>query len=68
MKLLGKRIEKDKSVREHRVDDAFIVLTQAAQGYVVLRPEEDEDMWHLYNIIQEVSFIYYDRKCTLIPG
>ncbi|PAV20930.1 mRNA surveillance pelota [Pyrrhoderma noxium] len=22
-------------------------------GYVTLRPEEDEDMWHLYNLIQE---------------
>jgi len=22
-------------------------------GYAVLRPEDDEDMWHLYNIIQE---------------
>ncbi|EJD01231.1 uncharacterized protein FOMMEDRAFT_141911 [Fomitiporia mediterranea MF3/22] len=22
-------------------------------GYITLRPEEDEDMWHLYNLIQE---------------
>jgi hypothetical protein len=31
------------------------VLSKAAQGYVNLRPEDDEDMWHLYNIIQNVS-------------
>lgn len=24
------------------------------QGYVTLRPEDDEDMWHLYNLIQNV--------------
>ncbi|KAH9077318.1 pelota [Lactarius deliciosus] len=24
-------------------------------GYVKVRPEEDEDMWHLYNLIQEVK-------------
>lgn len=24
-------------------------------GHVTLRPEDDEDMWHLYNLIQEVS-------------
>lgn len=24
-------------------------------GYVTLRPQEDEDMWHAYNLIQEVS-------------
>ncbi|RPD67236.1 hypothetical protein L226DRAFT_477554 [Lentinus tigrinus ALCF2SS1-7] len=35
MKLIGKRIEKDKS------------------GHVTVCPEDDEDMWHLYNLIQE---------------
>ncbi|KAH9853551.1 eRF1 domain 1-domain-containing protein [Lenzites betulinus] len=35
MKLVGKRIERDRS------------------GYVTVRPEDDEDMWHLYNLIQE---------------
>ena len=24
-------------------------------GHVTLRPEDDEDMWHLYNLIQEVG-------------
>jgi stalled ribosome rescue protein Dom34 len=24
-------------------------------GSVTLRPEEDEDMWHAYNLIQEVT-------------
>lgn len=28
------------------------------KGYVTLRPEEDEDMWHLYNLIQEVRDIF----------
>ena len=23
------------------------------QGHVTLRPEDDEDMWHLYNLIQQ---------------
>ncbi|KAI0750755.1 eRF1 domain 1-domain-containing protein [Daedaleopsis nitida] len=35
MKLVGKRIEKDRS------------------GHVTVRPEDDEDMWHLYNLIQD---------------
>ena len=33
------------------------VLSKTAQGYVNLRPEDDEDMWHLYNIIQNVSSV-----------
>ena len=43
------------------------------QGYVNLRPEDDEDMWHLYNIIQEVRrshslgirTVRYLRVCLL---
>jgi stalled ribosome rescue protein Dom34 len=37
------------------------------QGYVSLRPEDDEDMWHLYNLIQQVTqeFHYY-REHRLI--
>ncbi|THH14883.1 hypothetical protein EW146_g5511 [Bondarzewia mesenterica] len=26
-------------------------------GYVTVRPEEDEDMWHLYNLIQEGDYV-----------
>jgi hypothetical protein len=26
-----------------------------SQGYVKLRPEDDEDMWHIYNLVQIVS-------------
>jgi len=26
-----------------------------------MQPEEDEDMWHLYNLIQEVRPSYTDR-------
>ena len=29
------------------------------QGYVTVRPEEDEDMWHLYNLIQEVRSLVH---------
>lgn len=28
-----------------------------SQGHVSLRPEDDEDMWHLYNLIQEVRLL-----------
>ena len=24
-----------------------------SKGHVTLRPEDDEDMWHLYNLIQQ---------------
>jgi protein pelota len=27
------------------------------QGHVTLRPEDDEDMWHVYNLIAEVSLV-----------
>jgi hypothetical protein len=30
-------------------------LELMSQGYVTLRPEDDEDMWHVYNLISEVS-------------
>jgi hypothetical protein len=29
-------------------------LERDGSGYVTLRPEEAEDMWHAYNLIQEV--------------
>ncbi|GJJ07476.1 hypothetical protein Clacol_001678 [Clathrus columnatus] len=28
-------------------------IEKGETGYVTLRPEDDEDMWHLYNLIQE---------------
>lgn len=28
-------------------------------GHVTVRPEEDEDMWHLYNLIQEVRSLVH---------
>ena len=28
------------------------------KGYVTVEPEDDEDMWHLYNLIQEVCAAY----------
>lgn len=30
-------------------------IERDGSGYVTLRPQEDEDMWHAYNLIQEVS-------------
>jgi len=27
------------------------------QGHVTLRPEDDEDMWHLYNLIQKGDLV-----------
>jgi len=29
------------------------ICSSLGQGHVTLRPEDDEDMWHLYNLIQE---------------
>lgn len=52
MKLISKHIERDGSVSS----DPYIVGSRAdAQGHVVLRPEDDEDMWHVYNLISEVG-------------
>lgn len=28
-------------------------IERDGSGYVTLRPQEDEDMWHAYNLIQE---------------
>ena len=58
MKLIGKRIEKDGSVR-HVVPKFMVAkpICPSVQGYVTVRPEDDEDMWHLYNLIQEVRSV-----------
>ena len=57
MKLIGKHIEKDRSVGPFLTlfFNMMLVVSYYRQGYVNVRPEEDEDMWHLYNLIQEVS-------------
>lgn len=53
MKLVGRHIEKGGEVGAIK-----LLLLNANlntdQGYVTLRPEDDEDMWHLYNLIQQV--------------
>lgn len=56
MKLIGKRIERDGSVRYDTRGRWIVRLTSSrtTQGRVTVRPEDDEDMWHLYNLIQEV--------------
>lgn len=36
------------------------------QGYVTLRPEDDEDMWHVYNLIAEVTPLSPIRICQHI--
>ncbi|OCH92923.1 pelota [Obba rivulosa] len=32
-------------------------IEKDGSGYVVMRPEDDEDMWHLYNLIQEGDIV-----------
>lgn len=34
-----------------------LISDSVLQGHVTLRPEDDEDMWHLYNLIQEQDFV-----------
>ena len=41
-------------LRDIRSGEEENELTVLAQGYVTLRPEDDEDMWHVYNLISEV--------------
>lgn len=66
MKLLKKDIAKDGSVRpllhtgltRNEIEAEARRPSRAAvhlQGYVKLRPEDDEDMWHIYNLVQIVS-------------
>jgi len=55
MKLVGKHIDKTGAVGFFFTFIISDILSNAVQGYVKLRPEDDEDMWHLYNIIQNVS-------------
>lgn len=61
MKLIKKVIEKDGSVSITRCGPGQarwrLIITYAfpkPQGYVKLRPEDDEDMWHIYNLISVV--------------
>ena len=50
MKPISKHIDKHGSVSSRlRCRHGFLMLRK---GYVTLRPEDDEDMWHLYNLIQ----------------
>ncbi len=30
-------------------------ISKDGSGYVTLRPQEDEDIWHAYNLITQVS-------------
>jgi hypothetical protein len=49
MKLVNKSINRDGSV-------SFTLRVELTEkGHVTLRPEDDEDMWHVYNLIAEVS-------------
>lgn len=66
MKLVSKHIEKDGSVSEQPRFRPLLgchclpyelpsrrAETDQRQGYVVLLPEDEEDMWHVYNLISE---------------
>jgi protein pelota len=55
MKLLGKHLERDGSVSIDVNPKLKVPMFISLQGHVTVRPEDDEDMWHLYNLIQEVS-------------
>jgi hypothetical protein len=39
--------------------------TLTLQGHVTLRPEDDEDMWHVYNLIAEVRL---ENPLNMIAG
>lgn len=54
MKLVNKSINKDGSVSSRNPSPG----EADEQGHVTLRPEDDEDMWHVYNLIAEVSPLY----------
>ena len=55
MKLVGRYIDKNRSVCLNSLKVLLVATESNYKGYITLRPEEDEDMWHLYNLIQEVS-------------
>lgn len=54
MKLVGKYIDKSGTVSLR-----FCIQLQDSprQGHVTLRPEDDEDIWHLYNLIQQDDLV-----------
>lgn len=33
-------------------------ISKDGSGYVTLRPQEDEDIWHAYNLIAQVSHFH----------
>lgn len=55
MKLVNKSINRDGSVSLH------LPSPSNEQGHVTLRPEDDEDMWHVYNLIAEVSLVSFQQ-------
>lgn len=65
MKLIGKHIDRDGSVSAGRPYLSCKWLKIYYQGRVTIRPEDDEDMWHLYNLIQEVTRIRLARARTM---
>lgn len=54
MKLIGKYIDKTRTVSSRCVSKPY---GSRKQGHVTLRPEDDEDMWHLYNLIQQDDLV-----------
>ncbi|KAG6378691.1 hypothetical protein JVT61DRAFT_12962 [Boletus reticuloceps] len=54
MKLIGKYVDKSGTVS---FSFSIHLHGSSRQGHVTLRPEDDEDMWHLYNIIQQDDMV-----------
>jgi len=54
MKLVGKYIDKSGTVS---LPFRIQLHGSLRQGHVTLRPEDDEDMWHLYNLIQQDDLV-----------
>lgn len=63
MQLVGRRIEKSGEVGRSSVQTGLTSI----QGYVTLIPQDDEDMWHIYNLIQEVRHPVYRLSYLMNP-
>ncbi|KAB5595582.1 hypothetical protein CTheo_1043 [Ceratobasidium theobromae] len=42
-------------------------IEKSGEGYVTLIPQDDEDMWHIYNLIQEVRHPVYRLSYLMSP-
>ena len=53
--------EAHRKVHRQKRHSKFTILyptsCSSRQGHVTIRPEDDEDMWHLYNLIQQDDLV-----------